>query len=232
MKTNRFLCILVAGVAVLAGAQTPSMNQIKRQKQTTQQEIKETSQKISQNKNKTRKSLNSLNRISADIKAQEKTLTELTQQVAEINIQIDKLNKEIEDNNKKLNTLLDRYLNAIQKIRSHRTSGNKLMFLFSAESFHQAYRRMRYLKEFSRWRESRTKEIKELQAQLEQEKAKLVKLQEEKNAAISKINQTKLSLETKRTEQDRIVKSLQAESAELQQVLREKEQQARALDQQ
>lgn len=227
---KKVLCSILICATLFSGAQTQTMDEIKQQKQAAQKEIKETSRKISQNKNKTKKSLNSLNRITADIKTQQASIDNLNKQIAEINIKSDIVGKTIENNNKELARLQENYLKAIKKIRSHRSPNNSLSFLLSSESFHQAYRRMRYLKEFSQWRERQSGEIKAIQAKLMQEKKQLMKLQEEKNRSIATINKTKLSLETKKTEQNRIVASLKAEGEELQQVLRDKEKEAQALD--
>lgn len=220
-----FACVLFCGQA-----DAQSMTDLKKQQQTAQKEIKETSDKIKQNKKKTRKSLNSLNRITADIRAQERLVNKLLKEVADINLKIDVINKDIEENNKTLERLKDNYLKAIRQMRGRRNSVNKLSFLFSSESFHQAYRRMRYLKEFSEWRGKQSDEIKQIQQQLLEKKASLEKLQAEKNNKIMVINQTKLSLVTKKNEQSRIVKSLKDEESELKQVLMDKEKEAKALD--
>ena len=232
MSKRISILFLTAAAITASGAAQQSVNDIRRQKQTMQQEIKETSRKISQNKRQTRNSLNALNRITSDIATQQKSIAALNKQIHGINAQIAAVNATIGGNNKTLDHLRDNYLRAIQKMRSRHASDNKLMFLFSSESFHQAYRRMRYLKEFSRWREHQTGEIRKVQQELEKERATLLKLQQQKSATIAGLNKQSLALESKKAEQSRLVASLQAEGTELQQVLREKEQEARALDRQ
>lgn len=220
-----FACVLFCGQA-----DAQSMTDLKKKQQTAQKEIRETSDKIKQTKKKTRKSLNSLNRITADIRAQERLVNKLMKEVADINLKIDVINKDIAENNKKLERLKNNYLKAIRQMRGRRNSVNKLSFLFSSESFHQAYRRMRYLKEFSDWRGKQSDEIKQIQQKLMEKKASLEKLQAEKNNKIMVINQTKLSLVSKKNEQSRIVQSLREEESELKQVLMDKEKEAKALD--
>ena len=216
---KKIICCLLIGAFLCSVAQTPSVKDIERQKQSKQKEITETSKKLDQNKSNTRRSLRALDRIAADIKGYHEQIVSLNKQIADINLKISVVNREIARNDSLLAKLRDNYLTAIKKMRSHRNSGNRLMFIFSSESFHQAYRRMRYLKEFSRWREHQTEEIRKIIARLEEEKHQLEMLNEEKRKAVDTINSTKLSLEKKRMEQARVVASLKEEGAELQQVL-------------
>ena len=175
---KRFLCIAISA-AVLLGvvAQQPAMTDIKKQKKEAQQDIKKTSQKIKENKNETAKTLADLNRITSEIDASNKKIADLNLQIADINVRIHGVNQEIEMLDSTVGRLQSNYLRAIKKIRMHRVSGNKMMFLLSSESFHQAYRRMRYLREFSRWREAQTRQIKAARRKLEQQKHQLVALQ-------------------------------------------------------
>lgn len=228
--SKRILCILLIACAFIGVAQKPAMHEIKQQKQDAQKEIKETSQKIKQNKNKTKKSLNDLNRISAEIGEKQKTIKELSIQIAEINIKIQNVNNRIAAQDSALRKLRGNYLSAIKKIRSHNVSNNKMMFVFSSESFHQAYRRMRYLKEFSRWRDAQTKQIKAAMAELDKQKQALLTLQQEKNTTYGTINNTRLALENKKNEQNRVIATLKAEQDDLRQVLQEQQRTLNELD--
>ena len=230
---KRFLCIAISA-AVLLGvvAQQPAMTDIKKQKKEAQQDIKKTSQKIKENKNETAKTLADLNRITSEIDASNKKIADLNLQIADINVRIHGVNQEIEMLDSTVGRLQSNYLRAIKKIRMHRVSGNKMMFLLSSESFHQAYRRMRYLREFSRWREAQTRQIKAARRKLEQQKHQLVALQNERSKTINTINSTKLSLEGKRAEQNRIVKQLREEKGDLMQILQEQQRKLNQLDQQ
>lgn len=229
---KRILSILLIACALFGIAQQPAMNEIKQKKQDAQQEIQETSRKLKQNKSKTVQSLNQLNRTSAEIKEKQKTIDRLSQQIAEINIKIAGVNEKIAVQDSALKKLRANYLTAIKKIRSHNVSGNKMMFIFSAESFHQAYRRMRYLKEFSRWRNAQSEQIKKAMAELDRQKQSLIALQQEKNKTYSTINSTRLALEGKKMEQNRMIASLKAEKSDLQQVLDRQQRNLDELDRQ
>ena len=119
------------------------MTDIKKQKKEAQQDIKKTSQKIKENKNETAKTLADLNRITSEIDASNKKIADLNLQIADINVRIHGVNQEIEMLDSTVGRLQSNYLRAIKKIRMHRVSGNKMMFLLSSEaaSFQDGERR-------------------------------------------------------------------------------------------
>ena len=200
MKHRIVISFLIAICAIASIAQSPSSQDINRKKRDTQKDINETTSKINENKRNTNRSLNDLNRTIAEIAEKEQNINILLLQIADINVKIDNLNAKIAVQDSSLNRLRSNYLQAIRSIRSHKVSGNKMMFLLSSASFHQAYRRVRYLKEFSRWREAQTRQIKVAIEELNRQKAELITLQNEKNETYNTINQNKLLLEGKRAE--------------------------------
>ena len=230
---KRFLCIALCSTVLLATtAQQPAVTDIKKQKKEAQQDIRKTSKKLEVNKSETAKTLADLNRITSEIDASNKKIGNLNLQIADINVRIHGVNQEIAVLDSTVGKLQANYLKAIKKMRAHRVSGNKMMFLLSSNSFHEAYRRMRYLKEFSQWREAQTRQIQAAKAKLEQQKQELVGLQNERNKTVSDINATKLSLEGKRAEQNRIVTKLKAEKGDLQKILQDQQRKLNELDSQ
>ena len=154
MKLKRVLGILlVALLSALApsGVMAQTVKSIKQQKAKTQREIKETSQKIDKNKADTRRQLNQLNTITAEIGEQQRSIDTLTKQLDAINAELQSVNDSIAANEAKLQELRDEYGKAIRKIHSRSSSLDKLLFVFQSSSFHQALRRVRYLREFSAW---------------------------------------------------------------------------------
>ena len=127
---KKIICCLLIGAFLCSVAQTPSVKDIERQKQSKQKEITETSKKLDQNKSNTRRSLRALDRIAADIKGYQEQIVSLNKQIADINLKISVVNREIARNDSLLAKLRNNYLTAIKKMRSHRNSGNRLMFIF------------------------------------------------------------------------------------------------------
>ncbi|MEG2218280.1 MAG: peptidoglycan DD-metalloendopeptidase family protein [Muribaculaceae bacterium] len=230
MKKYLLFLILLFCVSPNVDAQNKSMKNIKRETQTTQKEIKETSQKIKVNTSQTNKSLNKLNLITAEIKEHGKIITTLSTQLDTINQKIGFINDSIQIQEKRLEKLRENYANAVKKMHSQSSSYDKMMFLFSSSSFRQAYRRMRYLQQFSRWREKQSVAIKEAQNVLVEQRNKLQGLQKTKASTLTNVNAVQKSLEVKETQQSQVVTELKKEGGALKALLKEKERKARALN--
>lgn len=229
-KLLLFLCAAFIMWSPVMEAQNKSMKNIKQQKQKTQKEIKETTRKIKQNTTQTKRSLNQLNLITAEIKEQDKTITYLTIQLDSIEKIVVVLNDSIDKQEKRLDKLKKNYSNAIKKMQSHSSSFDDLIFIFSADSFRQAYRRMRYLQQFSRWREKQASDIKEAQSKLVAQRQQLKSLSNAKAGALASVNSAQKKLEAQKIQQAGVVNTLKKEGSQLKILLSEKEKKSRALD--
>ena len=92
-----------------------------------------------------RERTNYINRLQSDIRAVDDETRKLT---AEIKTLGDQLQRAKDD-----------YARSLRQMRSNRTVQDKLMFIFSASTLQQTYRRMRYLQEYSSFRKAQGIEI-------------------------------------------------------------------------
>ncbi|WP_301703149.1 murein hydrolase activator EnvC, partial [uncultured Muribaculum sp.] len=195
------------------------------------QAIKKTSQQLDENAKATSRTLNALNTLGAEIRQQNDSIASINHQIDSIDSAMKHINDSIVTLDGKLNALRDSYARSVTRIRnSQQGSMDKLAFIFSAESFTQAYRRFRYLGEFSKWRKRRNDEIKAVQARLEKQRDELTRLQGVKSGMLTRMNVARNDLEKKQNETSALVAKLKKEGASLKKVLRQKEAQARALD--
>ena len=89
---------------------------------------------------------------------------------------------------------------------------------------------MRYLQQFSLWKEKQIKEIKEYQQLLENQRKTVDEYHKQHTDKLAKQNNERMALVKKRKEQSKVVNSLKKEGKELKKVLAEKQRQARRLD--
>lgn len=207
-----------------------NVNRVKRDRQKTTQEIKKTAKEIEENERQTRNQLNQLNMLQAEVQEKNATISEMKTQVDSINRGIGRLNDSIAGLERHLQRLRDDYASAVRAMQSHRGSMNKLAFIFSSESFTQAYRRMRYLRQFSQWRDRRSGEIKEAHDSLSQRRAELARMHDAKNHSLIQMNVARRELEGKQKQTEVLVADLKKQGSTLQTVLKKKEREARELD--
>lgn len=224
------MLMAVVGAMALSSVSAQTVKSIKQQKAKTQREITETAKQIDKNKADTRRQLNQLNTITAEIGEQQRSIDALTKQLEEINAELQSVNDSIAANEARLQEMRDEYGKAIRKIHSHSSSLDKLLFVFQSASFHQALRRMRYLREFSAWQKRQSREIGEMQKRLEASRAHINALATTKSNNLKDQNLAKLTLEQKKRQQSDVVSKLKKEGKQLSSILAEKKKKAKALD--
>lgn len=209
-----------------------NLNSIKKEQRATEKAIKLTAEQIEANTRKTNHTLNQLNALNAEIREHEHSINTLASQVNAINGKISSLSDSIDKLDDKLALMRDSYAVSVKRVNAAREgSMSKLAFIFSSDSFFQAYRRMRYLREFSKWRDRKSGEIKVVQDSLTMRKSELARLQEQKGESLKKMSVARSQLASKQQATSILVEELKKENTSLRRVLREKEEQARALDQ-
>ena len=138
--------------------------------------------------------------------------------------------RNISTNRLELRNLKDEYANLIQKSYESKSLQNRLMFLFSSESFLQAYKRVQYLKQYASYRRkkgkaiaNKTKLLQELNRTLNNEKAEKILLIEENRLVQQQI-------EKDAQDQKSLIKTLEQKQTSLASQISKKEKQQKAID--
>ena len=138
--------------------------------------------------------------------------------------------RNISTNRLELRNLKDEYANLIQKSYESKSLQNRLMFLFSSESFLQAYKRVHYLKQYASYRRkqgkaiaNKTKLLQELNQTLNNEKAEKILLIEENRLVQQQI-------EKDAQDQKSLIKTLERKQTSLASQISKKEKQQKAID--
>lgn len=181
---------------------------VRRQQEATQREVNQTKARIRENDRSISQGLSNLSRIDADIKTTHQEVNRLSGQVKSLQGSISSLEQEIAAGETELSMLRQEYLKAIKKMRVARKRHSRLAFLFSARNFSQGLRRMRYLKEFSGWRERQSSEISAKISDLRTRRTRLAEAHTAMDATLKRQVAARQKLERQRSEQDAIVVDL------------------------
>lgn len=212
-----------------AAKPTGSTEEMRRKEAATQKEITETRVKIRENDASIKKNLAELQKLETDIQSTEAQVATIGTQVQALDSKIGELNDGIAKHEKELKTLRERYLKAVKKIRLARANKSNLAFIFSSKNFNQALRRMRYLKQFAKWRDKQSAEISAKVEGLKKEQQQLAQAKQQKDVALGQQIQAKRTLEQQHVKQDAIVVKLRADGEALKKHLAEKQSEANAL---
>lgn len=210
-------------------AKPETSSDIKRRQEETRREIALTQEQIKQNERDVRRGLNDLGKLKGDITAGEKLLADATAQVNSVETQISDIESKIATNENELTRLREEYLKAVKKMRAKKQNNSMLSFIFSARNFNDAMRRMRYMKEFSGWRERQNNEIAGHVAELRKEKEELAKAKDEKAKVMATQAKAQASLKEQYARQDAVVAGLKANGQALKSHLARKQAEANEL---
>jgi len=110
----------------------------------------------------------------------------------------------------------------------HRSIQDKLMFVFSAKTLTQMYRRLRFVREYAAYQRAQGELLKQKQNQVDEKHDQLARVRGHKSNLLVKGRQVHSQMESKKVEQQKVVESLQNDQKVLQSVIsdRQKKQQA------
>lgn len=104
------------------------------------------------------------------------------------------------------------------------------MFIFSAQNLTQAYRRLRFVREYATYQRAQGKLIQEKQQQIDLKKQQLQNVRGQKNTLLAKDRKEHADLQNKQAEQQKVVESLKHEQQALQGVIAEQRKKQQALN--
>ena len=226
-----FLMIFWIGIGFpYAQEASEQQKQLEAQRLRLKKEIKQINSLLFTN-TKTRK--NALTEVE-DLQVKLNVRTELikiTNQQANLLTRRIKLNqRSISDQQNDLEQLKAEYAKMIQKSYASKSLLNRLMFLFSSESFLQAYKRIQYLKQYARYRRKQGKAItektnllKQLNETLKEEKATKLALIEENRAVQEQLGK-------ERKQQEALIKTLKRKERTLAAQISKKERERKVID--
>ena len=142
-----------------------------------------------------------------DVGSQLQGLAALTGQIEERKRYIVTMNNDV--------TLIEAELASLQLYRN-RTIQDKLMFIFSAKTLEQTYRRLRYVREYASYQQRLGEDIKRKQQQIEDKRQELAQAKASKERLLQERETEKKRLEQQEQEQKALVNSLRKKQRSLQ----------------
>ena len=177
--------------------------------------------------------LNQLVLLSDKISKREELIATINSEVKYLNSAIEKNEELISSMERDIETLKAEYAKMIQFAYRNRSNYDKIMYVFASQDFNQAYKRLRYLQQYSEFRKKQTEDIKHLESLLAKNIADLLAEKADKESLLNNENKEKLTLAEEKTEQQKVYASLQSQEEELKKEIRnkqkEKEQLQRAI---
>lgn len=226
-----FVFAMLAGIST-AFAQSQSKEDLQKKKQQLAKEIAQTSKILKETQKNKKATLAQLDALRKQIAMRERLINTISSEIKNLEGQIGTTNSEIEQLQAELEQLKKEYAAMIRFAFRNQSSYNKLMFVFAAQNFNQAYKRLKYLQQFSEYRQRQAKYIEEAQKKLELKREELEVNKKEKNGLLVEEQAEKVTLGKEKNEQEKMAKHLSAKESTLRKQLQAKQAQSRKLDNQ
>ena len=202
---------------------------LEKERNELQRELKEIQGAYDKVKGQTKQTLGQLNVLKRKISLQEKYIDNISKELNSIDDDIYLSNLEIYRLQKQLDTLKVQYARSVVYAYKNRSNYDYLNFIFSANSFNDAIRRISYLKSYRSYREKQAGTILETQKLIAHRKQQQLGRKVQKNAALE--NQTKQvqELAVQKKEKDAVVSKLKSQEKDLQKQIAAKKKRDRDL---
>ncbi len=164
-RFHRFLFIigfLLIGFVM----QAQSVKDLETQRKKTLQMLESTNKMLNETKKSQRSSVNKLNIINKNISVRKNLISSIGLEINELDNEVGRLGQEKRLLENRLSSLKKDYSKLVQEAHVNRSIYTKIMFVLSAESFDQSYRRFRYVKEYTDYRKEQVRKIEKVKTDI------------------------------------------------------------------
>lgn len=212
------LFVLLFGF-VSASAQTKE--ELQKKKQKTEEDLRLTNQLLQQTEKTKSAGLNKLLIIKKRISLREKLINEISQQINMLDDEIEQNSQRIIKLENELKQLKQEYAKMIYFAYKNRNNYDRLMFILASEDFNQAYRRMKYFQQYTKYRKKQAQKILITQKNLEYETEQLKEQRSDKIKLLSSKEREKAHLSSEKVKENQEVARLKRKEQELRNKIRE-----------
>lgn len=217
-----FLLFLIISNAAVA---QQTREELEKQRQQLKREIEETQKLLNSNKAETKENLTRLALVSNKVALQDRVIDNISKDLHILDNNIYTIQRDVNRYDRLLDTLKQEYAKSM--VYSYKNRGNYefLNFIFSADNFNDAIKRVTYLKSYRTYREMQGQNIIRTQELRKKRLEELGASKQKKNSTLEVQSKEMDVLEQQKKEQDRIVIQLKKEGKNLNNTIAAKEKQ-------
>lgn len=214
MNKSIFFFVLSFAYSTVAFCQ-PNTEQLEKQRQQLRKELEQTEQLLKQNKSKQKENLVQWQLVNKKVNLQGKVVDNISKDLRSLNNDMYSLQREINLYNRILDTLKREYAKSMVYAYKNRNSSDFLNFIFAAESFNDAIKRVTYLRSYRNYREMQGQNIIRTQEMRQRKVDDLSKMKVKKNETLKSQSSELEQLAKEQKEKDRILAELKKQGNSL-----------------
>ncbi|MDB5196238.1 MAG: peptidoglycan DD-metalloendopeptidase family protein [Flaviaesturariibacter sp.] len=210
---NKILILLLMIAAGLTVTAQPANERarMEAERKALQQELKAMQNEYSKVKGQKKVTLGQLNALQRKIDVQDRYISNINSEIKVLGNEVYLSTLEINRLQRQLDTLKQQYARSVVYAYKNRSSYDYLNFIFSANSFNDAMKRIGYLRTYRAYRQQQVANIIETQKAIEERKQQLLGKKTQKNSALNNQKEQLAVLADQKKEKDEVVTKLQSQ---------------------
>ena len=209
-----------------------SKETLERKRQELTSDIKQIEKLIDNSLNKKRTLVTNLENLKFKIDLQKKLIMNINNQLNIIVDEIDRNNIELNQLLKKQKKVKEDYASMVLKSYKHKSKLNRIMFVFSANNFTQAYKRLQYYKQYVKYKDKQIKQIKLTTTLVDNVLEELDEQKTQKKNLILANEKIKINLDKENLIQKNMIVEIRSDEKRFTNQIRIKQKQAQDIDKQ
>jgi len=220
----RSFLLLFAFLLLAALANGQSLDELRKKKQKTNEQIKYTTKLLEEAKKNQTKTLNKFKILNKQIELRTTLITGINSEVGVLADFIDQNAWLVASLNADLEGLKKEYAQMIVFAQRNQTNYSKLLFVLSSNSFNQAYKRIVYLRQYTEYRKRQAELIQWIRDLIQVKVSRLQLQRAEKETLLLSKKQEADQLNKEKKQQGQYLTTLQQKQKEFEKKLREQQQ--------
>lgn len=219
LKRSQLLFILLffcIGVHAQPQVQyTMNKSELEAKRKELLQTIKETEEQLEATKKNKNATMGQLRALQAKLSQRQRLISNINDEIGQINNNIKQSSNEVVTLTHNLEQLKIRYAQSLRYAYQNQSSYGMMAFLFSANSFNDAMRRIKYLKKYRDYRKEQVDQIRMTQNKLQHKIGVLNTEKAQKDELLNTQEQQKQVLQQETIETDKVVQDLKGREKQL-----------------
>ena len=188
---------------------TEEIKGLQRQNQQIQKEISEHEEEMKVKQKDVETRLQKIVRLDTEIGQHQRTIDTIATDIKGLDNNIGILKSQLVSLEAQLGERRSRFIRSMRYMARHRSIQDKLMFVFSAKSLTQMYRRLRFVREYAAYQRAQGEQLQAKQRQVDEKHNQLQQVRGHKSNLLYKDRIVHAQMEHKRVEQQNVVATLQ-----------------------
>jgi len=216
------ILILILQSILVRHSFSQTKEELESRKQKNLEEIEYTTKLLRQTQNTRKANIGQIRIINKRIYLRDQLIQSMQKELDMLNEEIKEKNELIQNMEKDLEKIKKEYEKLIIYAYQNKDKYQKMMFIFAAENFNQAYKRMRYVQQFTKFRRKQAQMIKDMKENIAEEINKLENKRKEKTKLVKDKIAENLKLQEEKFQKNRIIAQLKTKENELKKEIEKK----------